>query len=208
MNKLTFAQILKQERKKQQLTQLELAEKLNVSYKTVSSWENDRSYPDINMLKSISLVLNIAPDVLLEIENSNSDVHRANKQEENGQSLKEKQFINNTFLAIGLNSISLLNPIIHAVLSNIYNLSAGDGSLGRLPDYKGYEEIIKILFPIFAIIGVAGLIIGLIIFMKSSVIYIKEMNTGKNNKKSFYRLTFLYISSILIVIILNLLSFT
>jgi len=52
-------------RKKNNLTQEQLAEKLNVSRQTVSNWENGKFYPDIDTLVKISNTFNISLDVLL-----------------------------------------------------------------------------------------------------------------------------------------------
>ena len=41
-------------RKKKNLTQKDLAEKLYVSDKTVSKWERGKSYPDLQILVSMS----------------------------------------------------------------------------------------------------------------------------------------------------------
>ena len=52
-------------RKKNGLTQAELAEKLNISNKTVSKWENGQGYPDIVHLPMISKLLGVSVDDLL-----------------------------------------------------------------------------------------------------------------------------------------------
>ena len=52
-------------RKNNNLTQEELAEKLNVSRQTVSNWENGKCYPDIETLIIISNKFNISLDHLL-----------------------------------------------------------------------------------------------------------------------------------------------
>ena len=52
-------------RKKNGLTQAELAEKLNISNKTVSKWENGQGYPDIIHLPMISKLLGVSVDDLL-----------------------------------------------------------------------------------------------------------------------------------------------
>ncbi len=49
---------LKNIRKLQNLTQLELADKLGVDQTTVSKWENETSFPSIATLKKIADVLN------------------------------------------------------------------------------------------------------------------------------------------------------
>ena len=47
MNQYVTGAIIKELREKNQLTQNELAEKLNVSDKTISKWETAKGYPDI-----------------------------------------------------------------------------------------------------------------------------------------------------------------
>ncbi len=51
-------------RKKLNLTQLELAEKLNYSDKLVSSWERGERIPDIFTLKELSLIFGVSVDAL------------------------------------------------------------------------------------------------------------------------------------------------
>ncbi len=46
-------------RKQKHMTQAELAERLKVSDKTISKWENGKSLPDITYLKDICLILDI-----------------------------------------------------------------------------------------------------------------------------------------------------
>ena len=52
-------------RRKIGLTQAELAEKLNISNKTISKWENGQGYPDITNLPLISKILGVSIDDLL-----------------------------------------------------------------------------------------------------------------------------------------------
>lgn len=52
-------------RKRSGLTQAELAEKLNISNKTISKWENGQGYPDITYLPMISKLLGVSVDDLL-----------------------------------------------------------------------------------------------------------------------------------------------
>ncbi|KLI77048.1 MULTISPECIES: helix-turn-helix domain-containing protein [Lacticaseibacillus] len=56
---------LKLARQQQHLTQTQVAEQLHVSAKTISSWENARSFPDVGTLVSISDFYNISLDQLL-----------------------------------------------------------------------------------------------------------------------------------------------
>ena len=65
-------------RKEKGITQQDLASKLNVSPKTISSWENNRNIPSIDMLILLSNELNTNIDVLL-------DLNAENKQEKSKQ---------------------------------------------------------------------------------------------------------------------------
>lgn len=62
---MEFSKSLKNIRKKNNISQEGLAEKLGVSRQTVSSWENDKSYPDIASIVKISEIFNISLDELL-----------------------------------------------------------------------------------------------------------------------------------------------
>ena len=57
----TMAQL----RKKHRLTQLELAERLHVSDKTVSKWENGLGYPEITQFPEIAKLFGVSVDYLL-----------------------------------------------------------------------------------------------------------------------------------------------
>ncbi|WP_261806817.1 helix-turn-helix domain-containing protein [Lapidilactobacillus luobeiensis] len=61
----TFGENLKQVRHLHHLTQAELADQLNISRSAISSWEVGRSYPDLDMLVSLSRVLQISVDQLI-----------------------------------------------------------------------------------------------------------------------------------------------
>lgn len=61
---------LKEERLKMKLTQENIAEILNVSRQTISSWETGRSYPDLESLVALSDLYNISLDNLLREDTS------------------------------------------------------------------------------------------------------------------------------------------
>jgi len=60
-------------RKSTNLTQAELAEKLNYSDKAVSKWERAESIPDITILKKVADMFNVTVDYLLEPDHKNID---------------------------------------------------------------------------------------------------------------------------------------
>ena len=60
-----FAKLLYELRKNKHLTQAELAEKIGVSNKTISKWENGETYPETTQLIAISNLFEITIDELL-----------------------------------------------------------------------------------------------------------------------------------------------
>ena len=60
MNQYVTGAVIKELREKHHFTQVELANKLNVSDKTVSKWETGKGYPDISLLESIANVFGIS----------------------------------------------------------------------------------------------------------------------------------------------------
>ena len=74
MNQYVTGTIIKELLEKNKLTQLQLAEKLGVSDKTVSKWETGKGYPDITLLEPIAEAFRISVTELI----SGNTVHNAN----------------------------------------------------------------------------------------------------------------------------------
>lgn len=62
-------------RRSQNITQLELAEKLNYTDKAISKWERGESLPDIIILKKIADLFNVSVDYLLSSSHENIEKH-------------------------------------------------------------------------------------------------------------------------------------
>lgn len=62
---LRIAENIKRLRQDSQLTQAQLAERLGVSYQAVSRWENETTYPDIELLPAIAALFGVTVDYLL-----------------------------------------------------------------------------------------------------------------------------------------------
>ena len=60
MNNYITGKIIKELREKQNLTQIELANMINVSDKTVSKWETGRGIPDISLIEALSKALKVS----------------------------------------------------------------------------------------------------------------------------------------------------
>ena len=68
MDQEKIANLIKEIRKKNNLTQKELADKLGVTYQAVSKWENAKNIPDLSVLKEIKRLYNIDIDSILDGE--------------------------------------------------------------------------------------------------------------------------------------------
>ena len=66
--KLIIARNITDLRRKNNMTQAELAEKLNYSDKAVSKWERGESLPDVTVLKCIADTFRVTVDYLLQPE--------------------------------------------------------------------------------------------------------------------------------------------
>lgn len=69
MNQYVTGAMIKHLRENKKLTQHQLAEKINVSDKTVSKWETGRGYPDISLIEPLSEALGVSVIELFSGEN-------------------------------------------------------------------------------------------------------------------------------------------
>ena len=65
MNQYVTGAAIRELRLQKNMTQLQLAEKLNVSDKAVSKWETGKGYPDITLLESIADAFGISVTELI-----------------------------------------------------------------------------------------------------------------------------------------------
>ena len=79
MNQERFGQIIKDIRKKNNLTQKDLAEKYNVTAQAVSKWENGKNLPDIILIKHIAKDFNYSLDTLFADENIKKEKNNKKK---------------------------------------------------------------------------------------------------------------------------------
>lgn len=78
-------------RKEKQLTQEEFGRLFHVTWQTVSNWENEKSYPDLQMLIDISNQFEISLDTL--IKEDSKMVKTIDKERVLGKIKKEKSII-------------------------------------------------------------------------------------------------------------------
>lgn len=82
MNQEKIGKFIAENRKQKKLTQFELAEKLGVTDRAVSNWENGKNMPDLSLFKPLCDILEITINELMSGEKINDkDYHK--KLEEN-----------------------------------------------------------------------------------------------------------------------------
>lgn len=64
----SIGEVIRELRKQENMTQEKLAEALNVSFQSVSRWENNLAYPDISLIPVIANYFNITTDMLFDME--------------------------------------------------------------------------------------------------------------------------------------------
>lgn len=75
VRRVELKNIILKKRKEKNMTQEQLAEKLDVARQTVSKWETGEAIPDVNSLKKLANLLGFSIDAVLgiEVEDDNDD---------------------------------------------------------------------------------------------------------------------------------------
>ena len=111
-------------RKEQKLTQEELAEKLNITYKAVSKWECGKSLPDASIMLDLCSILKINVNDLLSAEKIDNDKY-VNNAEEN-LIILTKQIEKRKKILKTIQKLLLLFAIILFISNMIFNSIYGD----------------------------------------------------------------------------------
>ena len=97
---------IKYYRGEKELSQEELAERVYVSRQTISNWENNKSYPDINSIVLLSEIFEISIDNLIK-----GDVEQM-KKEINSEEVKKLKFYATIMVVLMLAALILLMPML------------------------------------------------------------------------------------------------
>ena len=82
MNQIAIGNFIEKKRKEQNLTQAQLAEKLGMSNKTVSKWENGKCMPDYGVIQPLCTELGVTVSELMDGEEQAQDSIRAYDDEQ------------------------------------------------------------------------------------------------------------------------------
>ena len=89
MSNKTFGEMISSLRKERNMTQNDLAEKMNVTDKAVSKWERNLSCPDVNSIPKLAEILGVSVEELI----------NAQTKQDNGQI---NDIINIALIGVGL----------------------------------------------------------------------------------------------------------
>ncbi len=121
MNRKSFSENLKFYRKKLGLSQKEVAEKLFITSKAVSKWENAISEPCVEMIQKLANIFNI--NVNCFFEEKNNDENKVYKIVVTGGPCSGKttamSLIQNTFIKLGYNVIIIPETATELILGGI-----------------------------------------------------------------------------------------
>jgi len=132
-------------RKQKNLTQVQLASKLNVSEKTISKWECGKGFPDTSIMLPLCNELGVTANELLSGKKLKDDEYKL-KAEENIVELTRQNNLKNRFLLtiewiLGYFSVFIL--LVSAILASYLNIA------------EGWRIVITIVGLVHCIVGVA-----------------------------------------------------
>ncbi len=182
MNQEKIGKFIAEARKNRKITQSELAEKLGITDRSVSNWENGKNMPDLSLFKPLCEILNITINELLSGEKIDKENYQ-NKLEENiintidysNNKLKQKNRLIGFILLLFGFLITLLglmafNPDSHACSFSII--------IGIMFSVIGFYKLIKsksyFKNLIFLILFFGGYIEVVLLFDYIGVVYNKR----------------------------------
>ena len=150
MDQVKIGRFIAQRRKAVGLTQMQLAEKLNITDRAISKWETARALPDSSIMLELCEILKISVNDLLSGEVVTMDQYDKNLEKNLMDALKQKEAADKQMLtleiAIGVFSVLLLFLCIFAAafipMANWIRISLG--ALGFVLFLIGVSFALKI----------------------------------------------------------------
>ncbi|MDD6273022.1 MAG: helix-turn-helix domain-containing protein [bacterium] len=138
MDQVKIGKFIAKSRKESNLTQQELADRLGVTDRAVSHWENGRSLPDVSLFKKLCEILNISINELINGEKIAEEKEKRNYENISTPNNIKKDKKYSKYIIILLFSIVLL------IISLIYIKNYLKTNLITDNDYL-YDKVINIL---------------------------------------------------------------
>ena len=182
-------------RKEKKLTQSELAEKLNVTDRSISNWENGRNMPDLSLFKPLCQELGITINDLMSGEKINKDKY-------------QEKFEENIVNTIDY-STKKINKYSHTIgiLLTIFGLFIVISAIMIFPSESSWGSIYSVFGNIIFIIGISKLtnkmkigkrlLLVLALFLGSmGILFLTDyINVKRNNVAPMFRETTTYLGS-------------
>lgn len=131
MNQVKIGKFIAECRKKEKLTQVQLAEKLNITDRAISKWETGKAMPDSSIMLELCDILKITVNDLLSGEIVKMDNY--NKELENNllEMIKQKEEADKRLLKleIVMGIIAVLPLIVAVVIASIVPMEEWKGGL-------------------------------------------------------------------------------
>ena len=122
MDQIKIGKFISSKRKEAGLTQVQLAEKLNVTDRAVSKWETGRSLPDASIMLELCSILKITVNDLLSGEVVDMDNYKEKTEETLIEMIKEKEERDRMLLkAERIIGIICIIPLLSASIFAAYN---------------------------------------------------------------------------------------
>lgn len=150
MNQTAIGSYILKKRREKNLTQEQLAEKLSVSNKTISKWENGKSMPDYSMIEQLCKELSVTLPELMDGEDAAEDRVRVYDDEQILDLLRRTQELER--------QKTILYGIILIVLGIACNAMSGT---------VGGTEVQEFISGLLMGLAVAEILSGIIIVGKS-----------------------------------------
>lgn len=143
MNQEKIGKFILECRKEKKLTQAELAEKLGVTDKSISNWENGRNMPDLSLFKPLCELLDISINDLISGERVSKDKYQE-KLEEN--IISTIDYTNK--------KLSKKNNIISIILI-IFGVMFAITAMSIFPSESSWGSIYSVFGVILSLIGIS-----------------------------------------------------
>lgn len=116
MNQIKIGKFIAECRKKNNLTQMKLAEKLNITDRAISKWENGKSMPDSSIMLDLCNELNISVNDLLSGEMIGKDVYNEKIEQNLYDMIKQKEMSDKRLLTMEIVMGVLISIVFFALI--------------------------------------------------------------------------------------------
>ncbi len=147
MDQIKIGKFIATRRKKENMTQVQLAEKLGITDRAVSKWENGRSLPDSSVMLELCAVLKITVNELLSGEKVTMEQYNKELEKNLLDVIREKEQADRQLLS--------MEVVIGAVVTVMYLLLVLVACFAQMADWVRTALIVLGLIPLGVGIGYA-----------------------------------------------------